>query len=115
MKTGQLKGRVLVADDEEDLRELYAQALIDAGHQVEVAPDTNTALATVGTAAIDVVVSDIVMPGLDGIAFLKAIHDEDPDLPVILVTGQPTLESVMRAMEYGAVQYLVKPWRSASS
>jgi EAL domain-containing protein (putative c-di-GMP-specific phosphodiesterase class I)/CheY-like chemotaxis protein len=104
-----LKGRVLVADDEEDLRELYAQALIDAGHEVEVAPDTTRALATVSKAAIDVVVSDIVMPGLDGIAFLKAIHDQDPDLPVILVTGQPTLESVMRAMEYGAVQYLVKP------
>jgi EAL domain-containing protein (putative c-di-GMP-specific phosphodiesterase class I) len=105
-----LKGHVLVADDEEDLRELYAQVLIDAGHEVDMAPDTRTALALLGkSSATEVVVSDIVMPGLDGIAFLKAIHDQDPDLPVILVTGQPTLESAIRAMEYGAVQYLVKP------
>jgi EAL domain-containing protein (putative c-di-GMP-specific phosphodiesterase class I) len=104
-----LKGRVLVADDEEDLRELYSQALFDAGYEVEMAPDVKAALAQIGRAAFDLVVSDIVMPGLDGISFLKAIHDQDPDLPVILVTGQPTLESAIRAMEYGAVQYLVKP------
>jgi CheY-like chemotaxis protein len=104
-----LKGRVLVADDEEDLRELYSQALLDVGYEVDVAPDAKTALAQVAQSAFDLVVSDIVMPGLDGISFLKAIHDRDPDLPVILVTGQPTIESVMRAMEYGAIQYLVKP------
>jgi EAL domain-containing protein (putative c-di-GMP-specific phosphodiesterase class I)/CheY-like chemotaxis protein len=104
-----LKGRVLIADDEEDLRELYGETLIAAGHEVDMAPDTKTALSLLGKSAFDVVVSDIVMPGLDGIAFLKAIHEQDPDLPVILVTGQPTLESAMRAMEYGAVQYLVKP------
>ena len=104
-----MNGRVLVADDEEDLREIYAQALIDTGHEVDMAPGTSTALALLAKSTFDVVVSDIVMPGLDGIAFLKAIHDQDPDLPVILVTGQPTLESAMRAMEYGAVQYLVKP------
>jgi len=104
-----LKGRVLVADDEEDLRELYAQVLLDVGYEVDMAPDAQTALAQIGRSAFDLVVSDIVMPGLDGISFLKAIHDRDPDLPVILVTGQPTLESAIRAMEYGAVQYLVKP------
>jgi EAL domain-containing protein (putative c-di-GMP-specific phosphodiesterase class I)/ActR/RegA family two-component response regulator len=104
-----LKGRVLVADDEEDLRELYAQALLDAGYEVEMAPDAKSALAQIGKPRFDLVLSDIVMPGLDGISFLKAIHDQDPDLPVILVTGQPTLESAIRAMEFGAVQYLVKP------
>jgi DNA-binding NtrC family response regulator len=109
MTGGALKGRVLVADDEQDLRDLYSEALGDEGHEVEVAPDTNTALALVAKSTFDVVVTDIHMPGLDGIAFLKAIHDRDPDLPVILVTGQPTLETAIRAMEYGAVQYIVKP------
>jgi EAL domain-containing protein (putative c-di-GMP-specific phosphodiesterase class I) len=109
MTGGALKGRVLVADDEEDLRDLYSETLSDEGHEVEVAPDTNTALALVAKSTFDVVVTDIHMPGLDGIAFLKAIHDRDPDLPVILVTGQPTLETAIRAMEYGAVQYIVKP------
>jgi EAL domain-containing protein (putative c-di-GMP-specific phosphodiesterase class I)/ActR/RegA family two-component response regulator len=105
-----LKGRVLVADDEEGLRELYSEALLEAGHEVDLASDTKTALSALDQGEFDVVVSDIVMPGgLDGIGFLKAVHDQDPDLPVILVTGQPTLESAIRAMEYGAVQYLVKP------
>src|SRR6185436_449624 len=53
-----LKGRVLVADDEEDLRELYAQALLDAGHQVDMAPDAEAALALIGKATFDVVISD---------------------------------------------------------
>jgi EAL domain-containing protein (putative c-di-GMP-specific phosphodiesterase class I)/CheY-like chemotaxis protein len=105
-----LRGRVLVADDEEALRELYSEALLGVGHEVALAPDTKSALLALEGRAFDVVVSDIVMPGLDGIGFLKAIHDRDPDLPVILVTGQPTLESAIRAMEYGAVQYLVKPF-----
>jgi EAL domain-containing protein (putative c-di-GMP-specific phosphodiesterase class I) len=100
---------VLVADDEEDLRDLYSQALVEAGHEVDLAPDTKTALHALQQGNFDVVVSDIVMPGLDGIAFLMAIHERDPDLPVILVTGQPSLDSAIRAMEYGAVQYLVKP------
>ena len=105
-----MRGRVLVADDEEDLRELYSQALLDVGNEVDLAPDTKTALEALDRGTFDVVVSDIVMPGgLDGIGFLKAIHERDPDLPVILVTGQPTLESAMGALEYGAVQYLVKP------
>jgi EAL domain-containing protein (putative c-di-GMP-specific phosphodiesterase class I) len=100
---------VLVADDEEDLRQLYSEALLEVGHEVDLAPDTSTALAALDRGAFDVVVSDIVMPGLDGLGFLKAIHDRDPDLPVILVTGQPSLESAIRALEYGAIQYLVKP------
>jgi EAL domain-containing protein (putative c-di-GMP-specific phosphodiesterase class I) len=104
-----LKGHVLVADDEEGLREIYSEALLEAGHDVELASDTRAALRALDAGSFDVVVSDIVMPGLDGIDFLKAIHDRDPDLPVILVTGQPSLDSAIRAMEHGAVQYLVKP------
>jgi EAL domain-containing protein (putative c-di-GMP-specific phosphodiesterase class I)/CheY-like chemotaxis protein len=98
-----------VADDEQGLREIYAEALLEAGHEVELASDTRSALRALEAGAFDIVVSDIVMPGLDGIDFLKAIHDRDPDLPVILVTGQPSLDTAIRAMEYGAVQYLVKP------
>jgi EAL domain-containing protein (putative c-di-GMP-specific phosphodiesterase class I)/CheY-like chemotaxis protein len=104
-----LKGHVLVADDEEGLREVYSQALLDAGLEVELASDTRAALQALDAASFDIVVSDIHMPGLDGIDFLKAIHDRDPDLPVILVTGQPSLDTAIRAMEHGAVQYLVKP------
>jgi EAL domain-containing protein (putative c-di-GMP-specific phosphodiesterase class I)/CheY-like chemotaxis protein len=106
-----LKGHVLVADDEEALRECYSQALLDAGLDVELASDTGSALRVLDRGSFDVVVSDIMMPGLDGLDFLRVVHDRDPDLPVILVTGQPSLETAIRAMEHGALQYLVKPFR----
>jgi EAL domain-containing protein (putative c-di-GMP-specific phosphodiesterase class I)/CheY-like chemotaxis protein len=100
-----------VADDEEALRECYSQALLDAGLDVELASDTGSALRVLDRGSFDVVVSDIMMPGLDGLDFLRVVHDRDPDLPVILVTGQPSLETAIRAMEHGALQYLVKPFR----
>ena len=104
-----MTGHVLVADDEPDLRELFREVLVREGHKVKTVEDGARALAALGEDDFDLVVSDINMPGISGLDFLRSVHARDPDLPVILVTGQPCMESAIEALEYGAVQYLRKP------
>jgi serine/threonine protein kinase len=58
---------------------------------------------------IDVVVSDVHMPDIDGIELLRMLHENDPDLPVLLISGDPDVTSAMKAVEYGALEYLAKP------
>lgn len=105
-------GRVLVVDDQEQLRALLAEELTEAGYQVSTAPDPPTALALIAGSGFDVVVSDIVMPGMNGIQFLTRIRKHDPELPVILMTGSPTLETAIAALEHGAAEYLLKPFKA---
>lgn len=103
------KGRVLLADDEPSLRRAYARILRDAGFSVETASDGNEALQLLEKTKFDVVVSDIGMPGIDGIDVLRRVRQHDLDVPVILVTGQPTVESAVRTVEHGALRYFLKP------
>ena len=56
----------------------------------------------------DVIISDISMPGMDGLALLRAVRERDLDVPVLLMTGDPQLETAVKALEYGALRYLVK-------
>jgi len=102
-------GRVLVLDDEPNLLEVFGDVLRDSGHEVETTGDARRALSLLAESSFDVVVSDVTMPHMSGVDFLQAVHERDPDLPVVLVTGNPTLESVIQALERGAVQYLLKP------
>jgi EAL domain-containing protein (putative c-di-GMP-specific phosphodiesterase class I) len=105
-----LRGKVLVADDEADLRSLIAEVLAEEGLAVTTAADAGTALTALREGDFDLVVSDICMPGPNGLEFLRQIREEDPDLPVLLVTGQPSLETAIQAVEHGALQYLIKPF-----
>jgi EAL domain-containing protein (putative c-di-GMP-specific phosphodiesterase class I) len=68
------------------------------------------ALERVREGGVSVVVSDIGMPGMSGIEFLGAVHAHDPDLPVVLITGAPSLESATKAIEHGVFRYLPKPF-----
>jgi EAL domain-containing protein (putative c-di-GMP-specific phosphodiesterase class I)/CheY-like chemotaxis protein len=102
-------GHVLVVDDEPALLALFAEVLRDHGLTVSTAPNPREALKQIETEGIDAVVSDIVMPGMTGIEFLRALKALDADLPVILATGRPTLETAIQAVEHGAVGYLSKP------
>jgi len=109
-----VKGHILATDDDPNLRELYAQALTEAGHEVATASNAATALELVRAESFDVVLTDIHMPGSSGVDFLRAVRQRDPDLPFILITGSPTLETALEALEHGAVQYLVKPVRASA-
>jgi len=107
------KGRVLVVDDERIVARVLARVLESAGHQVEACFAGADALNILDRSAFDVVLSDISMPGLDGIELLRAVRGRDLDLPVVLITGAPSMDSAINAVEYGALRYLQKPVESA--
>jgi len=109
MNAAREEGRLLVVDDELPLRELFAAILGEAGWQVDVAGSGNEALQLLGSRAYDAVLSDIDMPGMNGLQLLKAVRSRDLDLPVLLVTGYPQVESAVEALEQGAFRYLLKP------
>jgi CheY-like chemotaxis protein len=102
-------GRVLLVDDQPELRRLFQRSLTKSGHEVAVADNGREAVALVAERSFDVVISDVRMPDMGGVELLRALHAEDPDLPVLLVSGSPDLETAMKAVEYGAFEYLTKP------
>jgi EAL domain-containing protein (putative c-di-GMP-specific phosphodiesterase class I) len=107
---GSALGRVLVVDDEPALLRAYARWLAAAGHVVETASDGIAATALVAEKQFDVIVSDIGMQGMDGVQLLRRVRERDLDVPVILMTGAPSVATAITAIEYGALRYLVKPF-----
>jgi EAL domain-containing protein (putative c-di-GMP-specific phosphodiesterase class I)/CheY-like chemotaxis protein len=103
-------GRVLVVDDEDLTLKSIQRVLEHFGHDVVVARNGRDALRwLVGTSGLDVVISDIRMPEMTGMDLLRAVREHDLDLPVILMTGAPEVESAMQAIDYGAYKYIEKP------
>ena len=100
---------ILLADDEEMNLQTIGDFLIRRGHRVRTAQDGPGALCLVEEEAPDLIVSDLQMPGMDGIGFLKAVREEFPDLPVILMTGNATVETAVAALRNRAYDYLKKP------
>jgi EAL domain-containing protein (putative c-di-GMP-specific phosphodiesterase class I)/ActR/RegA family two-component response regulator len=101
--------RALVVDDDAALRRAMRRILGAAGFAVTEAADGAEAVAALAEHAYDVVVSDLHMPGLDGLELLRKVRAVDLDLPVILVTGEPDVGSAAQAVEHGAFRYLTKP------
>lgn len=108
--TSEPRGAVLLVDDEPGLRYGLARVLERAGYVVDTVGDGASAAERTATIRYDVIVSDIRLPGLDGIGFLRAVRRHDLDVPVILMTGDPSVDTAARAVEYGALRYLVKPF-----
>jgi len=105
-------GRVLVVDDDPAMRRLCARTLGHEGWDVVVVDGGKAALHCVAGpgAPFDCVVSDVNMPEMDGFALIAAIRHHDDDLPVLLMTGDPSLDGAVRAIDTGAVSYLSKPF-----
>jgi EAL domain-containing protein (putative c-di-GMP-specific phosphodiesterase class I)/CheY-like chemotaxis protein len=101
--------RVLVVEDEAPLRKAYARILEAAGCRVTQASNGHEAIEAHQTGAFDVIVSDITMPDMNGIRLLRAVRERDLDIPVLLITGNPTVETSVQAVEHGALRYLIKP------
>jgi EAL domain-containing protein (putative c-di-GMP-specific phosphodiesterase class I)/ActR/RegA family two-component response regulator len=101
--------RLLLVDDDPAIIRAYGAVLTRHGVTVETASDGKAASERVKAGRFDVIVSDISMPEMTGIEFLKAVRAHDLDVPVILMTGEPNLESAIRAIEYGVFRYLPKP------
>ena len=107
------RGRVLVVDDDRALLEVYADILVNEGFVVSAAFDGAGALRALQADSWDVVLSDVVMPGGNGVDLVRAIRQQDLDMPVVLMTGSPTVETAVHALELGVLHYLVKPVSSA--
>jgi EAL domain-containing protein (putative c-di-GMP-specific phosphodiesterase class I) len=103
------RGRVLVVDDEAPLRALISLILTDGGYEVTACANGRAALEALEHGSYDAILSDVRMPDMDGLGLLRAVREKDLDLPVVLCTGGPSLETAMLAVEYGALQYLLKP------
>jgi EAL domain-containing protein (putative c-di-GMP-specific phosphodiesterase class I)/CheY-like chemotaxis protein len=104
---------VLIVDDEQGVREAIGRVLTRAGFQVESAENAQAALDVLKTGIqFHAILTDLEMPGIKGIEFVKLVRERDLDVPVIILTGNPTLESAMSAVQYGGFRYLAKPFKN---
>jgi len=102
-------GHILIIDDETSLRQTLARILQRAGFEVTTAASGDEGLSLTSRHTFDLVYLDIRMPDVSGLEVLKSIHAKFPDLPVILFTAQPDLNSAVQALRHGAKDYLLKP------
>ncbi len=105
-----IKRSVLVVEDEEFLREGIVQLLSDAGWLVHEAGDGYDAVPIFREQPIEVVLTDLLMPRMDGIQLLRAIQDIDPDVPAVVLTGYGSIDRCVAALHAGAVDFLAKPF-----
>lgn len=103
--------KILITDDDLDLRELLTEAVSNWGYEVSVAEDGAEALKKLRMERFDIVITDLMMPGMDGLELLGRIKELDKDLLVIMVTGYATIETAVKAIEMGAYDYIAKPFR----
>ncbi|HEX3771080.1 MAG TPA: EAL domain-containing response regulator [Polyangiaceae bacterium] len=103
------KPRILLVDDDDAVLRAYKSVLSLSGYAVETCNNGHAALEQIDMSPFDVVVSDVSMPMMNGLELLNAVRQRDLDVPVILTTGDPGLDSAVRAVEYGAFRYLIKP------
>lgn len=109
MTTEPAGGRVLLVDDDLMLLRSLARALRAKGFEVTAANDGAEAVRQSRETVFDVIVSDISMPSMDGIQLLARIREHDAQVPVVLITGEPTVSTALKAIEYGVFHYLTKP------
>jgi EAL domain-containing protein (putative c-di-GMP-specific phosphodiesterase class I)/CheY-like chemotaxis protein len=100
---------ILLVDDDPVILAVLQRALTALRVQVTLANTGAEALARLDKSSFDLVVSDIQMPGMNGLKLLRAVREYDLDLPVVLMTGAPDIRGAAAAVEYGAFQYLIKP------
>jgi excisionase family DNA binding protein len=103
--------RVLVVDDEASIRDLLAKTLALAEYDVDVAPDGRSALERMRMTPYDLLIADLKMPGMDGLAVIREAKRYKADLPVIIITGYSTESSAIEAVNLGVSGYLTKPFR----
>lgn len=102
---------VLVVDDEESMRYFLDKALRREGYEVVTAKDGPEAIEAAQRRAVDLVLADVRMPGMDGVALLRALRALQPRVPVVLMTAYGTVDDALAAMKQGATDYVLKPLR----
>ncbi len=100
---------ILIVDDEQSIRDTIARLLTMNGYEAITARDSDQAREIIASRGVDVVVTDIVLPKASGVDLLQHLRSAAPDVPVIMMTGEPTLETAIEAVRAGAYDYLTKP------
>jgi len=104
------RARILVVDDELGIREGCRRALEAEGYEVDAAEDGRTALQKTGEAAYDLLLVDLMMPGIGGMEVIRRVQSIDPDIITVVITGHATIETAVEATKLGAYDYLPKPF-----
>ena len=103
------KTRILIVDDEEIVRLSHRRILAGDDCNVETVLNGSEALRVMEQQAVDVVLLDLRMPGMDGMSILKTIKQRWPEIEVVIITGYPSIETAKEAIQLGAYDYLTKP------
>jgi len=106
------RGDILLVDDDPDLLKLISLRLTSAGYRVRTADSGETALATIAVERPATVITDLRMPGIDGLQLFEAVHRQHPALPVIILTAHGTIPDAVSATQRGVFGYLTKPFDS---
>ena len=104
------KAHILVVDDEMGIREGCKRALSDEGYAVDTAEDGRTGLNKAKDRDYDLILVDLMMPGMGGMELIKKIHHMDPEIITVVITGNATIETAVEATKLGAYDYLPKPF-----
>ncbi len=104
-----MKQTILIVDDEPDIRDVLSLALTDMGHEVLAAADGDEALRLFRETRTPIVVTDIKMPGMDGIELLQKLKREAPDTEVVMITGHGDLDLAIRSLKHEATDFITKP------
>jgi len=110
MATSTKKDSILVVDDAPDTIELLQRNLESRGYQIFTAPNAMEAIKILETTVVDLVITDLKMPGASGIELIRHIRENFRDIEVMMITGYPTIESAVKAVKSGAEEYLTKPF-----
>ena len=105
------KGIIHVIDDEPVIRDVLSQLLTSEGYEVELSSSGEEALDKFSSSSCDVILLDLLMPGMDGIEVLRRIRKIDPVAAVIIITAYASVESAIAAMKIGALDYVQKPFK----
>ena len=105
-----MKRTVLVVDDEQNMQAVMRMILVDAGYEVLLSNSGETGLVHLANPNLDVILSDLNMPGMGGDAFIGRCRKERPDVPIIVVTAHGTIRSAVSSVHAGAADYLTKPF-----
>src|SRR3990172_1958231 len=101
--------RLLIVEDEETLRESLKRVLLKEGYDVDSVGSAEAALDNIEDTAYDLIITDMILPGLNGIGLLRRCREKNPFLKVIIITAYASIETAVEAMKIGAYEYMVKP------
>lgn len=108
---GMDRPRILIVDDEQTVRDLVAKTLTMADYDVDTAPDGPTAIDRLRSAQYDLLITDLKMPGMDGLSVIREARQQSAEMPIIIITGYSTEASAIEAINLGVSGYLTKPFR----